>query len=94
MTGDPGPYVEMNGPLVWVPRTVPYRSAWAVAREAVQEWGQCVRYRRQVQETLLGFARPCPCEEVCELRWRDDEDTGDRSCEVPAWEFEIVERAR
>lgn len=94
MKGDPGPYMEMDGPLVWVPRTVPYRAAWAVAREAVQEFDQCVRYRGKVDATLLGFTRDCPCEEECELRYRDDEPTGDRSCEVPAWKFEIVERAR
>lgn len=91
MIGDPGPYVEPDGPGVWVPRTVPWRECRRVASEAVTEYGQHVAYRAQVNATLLGFVRDCPCEEVCEARWRDDEDTGDRTCEVPAWEFEIVE---
>ena len=108
MIGDPGPYMEMNGPLVWVPRTEPYRKAWAVAREAVQEWGQCVRYRGKVDATLLGFTRDCPCDEVCELANRcrqcgetewgcecEQPDLEDFDiCMVPAWQFEIVERAR
>ena len=90
MIGDPGPY--MDGPYVWVPRTVPYREAWAVARDAIQEPDQCLRYRGKVRAGLLGFVRDCLCEEICERRWRDGEDTGDRSCEVDAWAFEIVER--
>lgn len=92
MKGDRGPYVEIAGPLVWVPRTVPHREAWSVAREAVQEFDQCLRYRGKVNAALLGFAVDCRCEEVCERRWRDEEDTGDRTCDVPAWKFEIVER--
>lgn len=100
MKGDPGPYVDPYGPDVWVPRTVPYREAWGVARSAVQESDQHVAYRGKVDATLLGFARDCPCEEECERRWVwDDEhpdgaDSGDRECEVPAWHFEIVENAR
>jgi hypothetical protein len=82
----------MDGPRVWVPRTVPFRDAWGVARDAQLEWDQVLRYRGKVDAALLGFVRDCPCDEVCERRWRDDEDTGDRSCEVPAWAFEIVER--
>ncbi len=97
MTGDPGPYMELNGSCVWVPRTVPYREAWGVAGGAIQESDQCLRYRGKVQATLMGFARDCWCEEECELRWRETEtgeyeDTGDRTCEVPAWKFEIDER--
>lgn len=91
MIGDRGPYVEMAGPMVWVPRTVPYHEAWKVAREAVTEYGDVLRYRGKTTACLMGFTRDCLCEEVCELRWRDDEDTGDHSCEVPAWQFEIVE---
>lgn len=84
--------MEMNGSLVWVPRTVPYREAWSVARGAFLEYGQTLRYRGKDTAALLGFVRDCPCDEVCERRWRDDEDTGNRSCDVPAWRFEIVER--
>ena len=91
MIGDLGPYIDPNGPLVWVPRSVPYRKAWGVAREAVQGYGQVLRYRGQEKASLLGFVRDCPCEEVCERRWYNDLDTGDRSCEVLAWRFEIVE---
>lgn len=91
MTGDRGPYVEIDGPKVWVPRTVPYREAWRVAREAVTEYGQHVAYRGKGDASLLGFARDCRCDEVCERRWGNEEDTGDRECEVPAWCFEIVE---
>jgi hypothetical protein len=94
VSGDAGPYMEWDGPLVWVPRTVPYSRAWSVAQQAEMEFDQCLRYRGKVMETLLGFARDCQCDEVCELRWRDGEDTGDRMCEVPSWEFEIVERKR
>lgn len=91
MTGDTGPYVEMDGPLVWVPRTVPYLEARRVASQANQNDDKLV-YRGKTDADLLGFTRDCFCEEVCELRWRDDEDTGDLTCQVPAWKFELVER--
>jgi hypothetical protein len=94
--GDVGPYMETDGPKVWVPRTVPYQRARAVAIEAVQDYDQTVRYRGKTDATLVGFARDCLCDEVCERRWRDDDDTGewtlDATCEVPAWEYEIVEK--
>ena len=87
---DPGPYVEGDdGPRVWVPRTVPYREAWAVAREAVEEFDQRIRYVRKENAALIGFARDCPCEEVCE---RIERNAGDRSCDVPARLFTIEER--
>ncbi len=92
MKGDEGPYVEESGPHVWVPRTVPYRRAFAVAREAVQEVDQRLRYLGRVDATLTGFATDCLCEFVCARRYPDgEEDSGDRTCEVPAWAFEIVE---
>jgi hypothetical protein len=86
--GDPGPYMQMDGPLVWVPRTVPYLEARRIAQEANQNDDRLV-YRGKEDADLLGFTRSCFCEEVCEARYRDDEDTGDRACKVPAWKFEL-----
>lgn len=97
MTRAVGPYVEMAGPMVWVPRTVPYLRAREIAQEANQNDDRLV-YRGKVNALLLGFVRDCPCEEVCEREYRWDEEraddvaTGDRSCYVPAWSFELVER--
>jgi len=93
MIGHEGPYVAMDGPMVWVPRTVPYRRAWAVAREAIQDYGQTLHYIGKDEADLLGFTRACLCDEVCEARYSDssDEETGERPCRVPAWRFEIVE---
>jgi hypothetical protein len=89
--GDEGPYMETDGPNVWVPRTVPYLRARKVAAEVGVESWQRLRYVGKEDADLLGFTRDCFCEEVCELRYRDEEDTGDRTCHVPAWHFEIVE---
>ncbi len=92
MIGDVGPYMEMNGPRVWVPRTVPYLRARVIAKEAIQEYGQRIAYVGKTDSDLLGFTRDCLCDEVCALQTdRDDEPTGDTSCRVPAWAFEIVE---
>lgn len=94
MIGDPGPYIEIDGPGVWVPRTVPWRKAWDVAREAIQEWGDVLRYRGKEDATLNGFTLDCRCEEVCErtLDENGEPNGGDGPCKVPAWHFEIVER--
>jgi hypothetical protein len=88
--GDPGPYMNDEGG-VWVPRTVPYLQARKVAAEAIQDYGNRLRYIGKVDATLFGFTRDCQCEEACALRWPDDEDTGDLSCQVPSWEFEVYE---
>lgn len=90
--------MDLDLAKVWVPRTVPYRKMWDVARDLdFLEPDQVLRYRGKCEAELIGFARDCPCEEACERRWRDDEGTGDpvevdRTCVVPAWAFEIVER--
>jgi hypothetical protein len=97
MTGDRGPYVEVNGSGVWVPRTVPYLEARRIAGEAAA-FGDKLE--------LLGFSRDCRCDEVCELANRcrvcgldqaececaaqDLEDWD--VCYVPAWAFELVEQ--
>jgi hypothetical protein len=106
MKGDPGPYMETDGSGVWVPRTVPFREAWNVARQAVDNYGDVLRYRGKVDATLLGFTRDCQCDEVCELANRcrkcqqneswcecEEPDLEDSDiCMVPAWHFETVER--
>jgi hypothetical protein len=97
MVGDEGPYVEMDGPRVWVPRTVPYLEARKVARAAVNESDQRLRYLGKCDALLLGFTRDCQCEEVCERQYRYDDttgeevETGDNACKVPAWAFLIVD---
>lgn len=92
MSRDVGPNVEMAGPKVWVPRTVRYLEARRIAKEAMQNPPERLRYLGKTDALLMGFVRDCLCEEVCERRWLDDEDTGDRTCDVPAWAFEIEER--
>ena len=91
MTGDPGPYVDPNGPLVWVPRTVPYLKARRIAGDGGQ-YGESLHYLGKEDAYLLGFTIDCRCEETCKRRFVDDEDTGDETCRVPAWKFELVER--
>ena len=88
--GDPGPYVEMDGPLVWVPRGVPYLRARQIAKEAAQ-YGERLHYLGQTEADLLGFSYNCRCDEVCEKAYEDDEPTGEHPCRVRAWKFEIVE---
>lgn len=100
MKGDPGPYMEMNGPHVWVPRTVPYLEARQIAKQSDQEQYGCrLVYRGKDEDAeLLGFTRDCPCDEVCEDRERDEygylTDNIETPCRVPAWKFEWVERTR
>jgi hypothetical protein len=95
MKGDAGPYIETDGPGIWVPRTVPYLEARRIARTGM-DYDDRLVYRGKVDGLLLGFARDCLCEEVCELLERDE--YGDRTvnvetpCRVPAWAFEAVER--
>ena len=105
MTGDPGPYMEMDGPGIWVPRTVPYLEARRIARTGIQEYGDRLVYRGKVIANLLGFSRDCECDEVCEMAnfcrtcrqnesWCECEapDLVDFDvCMVPAWHFEAVE---
>ena len=93
MIGDPGPYIEMDGPHVWVPRTVPYLEARRLVR-GVAEYGDRVVYRGKVDALLLGFTFDCPCDEVCERKydeWGDATRDDDEECYVPAWKFELVE---
>ena len=100
MTGDPGPYMDDEGG-VWVSRTVPYLRARVLARDAMVYQDRSddrLVYQGKAEDVeLVGFTRDCPCEERCEARYEDDEDTGeaievDRTCLVPAWAFQIVER--
>lgn len=92
MTGDEGPYMAMDGPQVWVPRTVPYLRARQVARTAdFEQYGQRLRYVGKDDADLLGFTRDCRCEEVCEAAYVDDEPTDEHPCRVPAWKFEVIE---
>lgn len=104
--GDPGPYVDDEG-NVWVPRTVPWSRARAVAREAVTQWGDKLVYEGKEDGTLFGFSPNCPgdCEERCERANRCrvcglDEfecacEVVDKEdwdvCQVPVWSFRIVE---
>jgi hypothetical protein len=81
--GDPGPYMELDGPRVWVPRTVPYLRARQLAREAITVYGDRLRYRGRCDARLIGFLVDCRCEEVCEA---------EPLCpEVPTWMFTIEE---
>jgi len=93
MTGDIGPYVELDGPLVYVPRTVPYLRARRVAQEVNQDYSRLV-YCGKADVLLIGFGRDCECEEVCEAGLdADGEPTDEAGCSrVPAWKFELVER--
>lgn len=98
MRGNVGPYVQIDGPGIWVPRTVPYLEPRRVAADAAQG-GERLRYLGKVEAKLLGFVAGCHCDEECERVTRCDEttgwdevDTGDRSCYVPAWAFELVAR--
>lgn len=91
MTGDLGPYIAIDGPDIWVPRTVSYLRARAVANEAIQTYGNRLHYIGKDDADLLGFARDCRCEEVCELREQNDKQAGATPCRVPAWHFEEVE---
>jgi len=76
---------------VWVPRSVPWREARAVASEVPVESWQRLRYLGKDEADLLGFTRDCRCDEVCEARYVDDEPTGATPCRVPAWHFAVVE---
>lgn len=98
MIGDPGPYMNDDGD-VWVPRTVPYLEARRIAKSGYYDgYRDRLVYRGKADALLLGFARDCHCEEVCEREYRWDEEkaeeveTGDVACTVPAWHFEVVER--
>ena len=87
--GDPGPYMNEDGDI-WVPRTVPWREARAVARRAVQEYGFVLLYIGKTDATLYGFSRDCHCDWQCDLV--DEEREGYDSaladaCIVPAWHF-------
>jgi hypothetical protein len=94
--GDPGPYLNEDGG-VWVPRTVPYLEARRLAGNE-RDLDDRLVYVGKVEALLIGFARECPCEEVCERRYAEDEttgdvvDSGDRECYVPAWAFGLVQR--
>lgn len=89
--------MEMDGPGVWVPRKVPWKRARSVAGDALwqNDYGNRLRYIGKTDAELLGFSRDCRCEEVCELRARDEYGDlvpgGDKPCNVPAWAFEVVE---
>lgn len=105
MIGDPGPYMEYDGPNIWVPRTVPYLEARRIARTGIQEYGDRLVYVGKSDANLLGFSRDCRCDEVCELANRcrtcgeneswcscetpDLEDWD--ACLVPAWHFRSEE---
>lgn len=92
MKGDPGPYINDRGD-VWVPRTVPWHNARSEAMTAHSgdPWTS-LRYVGKTEAELLGFTRDCPCEDVCEASYVDDEPTGETPCRVPAWHFRLVER--
>ena len=105
MIGDEGPYMEMDGPSIWVPRTVPYLEARRVARSGIQEYGDRLVYVGKEDADLLGFSRDCRCDEHCELANRcrichlDEVECGCATpdpedwdiCRVPAWHFRAVE---
>jgi len=105
MIGDEGPYMEMDGPRVWVPRTVPYLAARRVAQAANQNDDRLV-YLGKTEADLLGFSRDCLCDETCEMANRCRTCGVGESwcgcdvpvledwdvCRVPAWSFELVER--
>lgn len=98
MSGDEGPYVQMDGPGVWVPRTVSYLKARQIAKEAIQDYGDRIRYLGKVNATMFRFVRDCDCDEQCELaarEWNEPDEPeppeGYDACEAPAWAFEIYE---
>lgn len=67
MKGDTGPYINDDGD-VWVPRTVPYLEARSIAKSGgYEEDRDRLVYIGKSQSSLLGFARDCRCDEVCEL---------------------------
>jgi hypothetical protein len=99
MSGDTGPYMDPDGPDIWVPRTVPYLEARQIARTGIENCGDRLVYVGKSHARLLGFVRDCPCEEVCERAYSYDDATGDRlpgddSCRVPAWHFRQEEPLR
>lgn len=93
MSGDEGPYVEMDGPGVWVPQTVPYLKARQIAKEAIQDYGDRLRYLGKVDAILFGYNRDCECDEACTIAMNpeDHPDEDEDECRVPSWAFEIYE---
>jgi hypothetical protein len=91
-----GPFVELDGPRVWVPRAVPYREAREVAKEAIQDYGQRIAYRGKTEAVLLGAVVDCLCDEVCARQHGEygefDPDLP-TPCRIPAWAFEIIDDA-
>lgn len=106
MIGDEGPYVAMDVPDIWVPRTVPYLRARQVARTGLSDWDDRLVYVGKEDAEMLGFTRDCLCDEVCEMANRcricgsdevecacDEPDQEDWDiCRAPAWHFRSVER--
>jgi hypothetical protein len=99
MIGDPGPYMAVDGPDIWVPRTVPYLEARRIAKSGGMDYDDRLVYIGKENARLLGFTRECQCEEVCELfdPWDENEQpeqpAGDAdACMAPAWHFRAVER--
>lgn len=95
MTGYEGPYMDPNGPDVWVPRTVPYLRAREIAKEALDYSGDRIVYVGKGDATLFGFTGACDCDEACAIAERADE--GEEgvdwdACLVPAWHFRVEER--
>lgn len=90
MIGDEGPYMDPNGPDVWVPRTVSYLKAREIAKQALDYSGDRIEYVGKSRARLLGFTRNCLCEEACE--GADERDDTSDPCMVPAWHFRTVER--
>lgn len=87
MKGDVGPYIQVDGPRVYVPRIVSYLEARRIAQGANQDDSR-LAYDGKADRELLGFTVECPCDEVCERRV----ETGDTTCIVPVWQFTLVER--
>ena len=82
---------------VWVPRTIPWREARPLALTGIDHLyaDQRLVYIGKSEAELLGFAKDCRCDEVCEAAPRDEygERTGERGpCWVPAWLFQVAER--
>ena len=89
MKGSPGPYMNEDGDI-WIPRTVPWKDARAVASQAIQESDFVLRYIGKENATLFGFARGCDCEEECRLTDTEADDFDpaiEDACIVPAWHF-------
>lgn len=89
MIGDEGPYVDPNGPDVYVPRTVPYLRARQLAKEALEFSGDRLAYLGKTDATLYGFTRDCDCDSGCTLEEQAAEgvDVDWDTCLVPAWHF-------